>query len=127
MPIRLFVGNIPHRLDEAGLTKAFEDAGVTITGPKIIRDRDTGQPRGFGFVELADGTTLPQAGAIVAMGRTLRIEMAQAQERRSSSTASRPQRSDTAPPLVIEESRRRKPERPGRGRNRRDRDVGGRW
>ena len=126
MPIRLFVGNIPHRLDEAGLTKAFEEAGVTITGPKIIRDRETGQARGFGFVELAEGTTLPQAGAIVAMGRTLRVEMAQAQERRSP-PVSRSQRPEVT---AIEDSRERhsKPERPGRGRSgRRDRDVGGRW
>jgi len=116
MPMRLFVGNIPHGLEEAGLLKTFEDAGAIVTNPKILRDRETGNSRGFGFVDVPDGAVIPQAASLVVMGRTLRIEMAQVQERRA------------APPMVLEHSEGRglKPERPGRGLSR-GRDVGDRW
>ena len=51
---RLYVGNLPYTIDEAGLRSFFGDGvdGVKVTQVKIITDRETGRPRGFAFVEL---------------------------------------------------------------------------
>ncbi len=130
MTKRLFVGNIPHTLDEAGLSRAFEDVGVAVTNPKILRDRETGNPRGFGFVDIPDEQRTPETETIEVMGRLLRIEMAKDpdQDRPRSSRPRRPE--GPAQPTAMDDSRDRrgrKPERPGRGRSRRDRGVGDRW
>ena len=49
----LFVGNMSFDTTEGELRAIFEPYGE-ITSINIITDRDTGRPRGFGFVELAD-------------------------------------------------------------------------
>ncbi len=49
----LFVGNMNFDTTEGELRAIFEPYGE-ITSINIITDRDTGRPRGFGFVELAD-------------------------------------------------------------------------
>lgn len=53
MHTKLYVGNLPYETNESDLQTLFEGAGQvsTIT---IIRDRATGRPRGFGFVEMGD-------------------------------------------------------------------------
>ena len=49
----LFVGNMSFNTTEVELRSFFEPYGE-ITRIQLITDRDTGRPRGFGFVELAD-------------------------------------------------------------------------
>jgi RNA recognition motif-containing protein len=49
---KLFVGNLPFSVTEDSLRTLFEPHG-TIDKLALITDRDTGQPRGFGFVEMA--------------------------------------------------------------------------
>ena len=51
MSIRLYVGNLPHSMTEEQLNALFSEAGY-VASAKIITDRQTGQPRGFGFVEM---------------------------------------------------------------------------
>ncbi len=51
MSIKLYVGNLPHSLTETELNTLFSEAGP-VASAKIITDRQTGQPRGFGFVEM---------------------------------------------------------------------------
>ncbi len=51
MSVRLYVGNLPHSLTEEELNALFSEAGH-VASAKIIMDRQTGQPRGFGFVEM---------------------------------------------------------------------------
>ena len=51
MSIKLFVGNLPHEMTDAELNTLFSEAGP-VASAKIITDRHTGQPRGFGFVEM---------------------------------------------------------------------------
>jgi len=46
----LFVGNLDSELDEKLLYDTFSAFGVVITTPKIMRDPDSGNSRGFGFV-----------------------------------------------------------------------------
>ena len=81
---RLFVGNLSYDTDTDSLRSAFEEGGRTVTDVHIMVDRDTGRPRGFGFVELS--TDSEAQDAIQAMdgqnldGRPLRVN--EAQERR---------------------------------------------
>jgi RNA recognition motif-containing protein len=55
--VRLFIGNLPYNVTSEDLEKTFSQAG-TVTSARVITDRETGQSRGFGFVEMgsaADG------------------------------------------------------------------------
>ena len=56
MGMRLYVGNLPYSTDEHGLRALFGDGqdGRQVTQVKIVTDRETGRPRGFAFVEMAD-------------------------------------------------------------------------
>jgi len=51
MSSKLYVGNLSHETTETQLQTLFAEAGE-VTSAKIITDRQTGQPRGFGFVEM---------------------------------------------------------------------------
>jgi len=51
--MKLFVGSLPFDLTEEKLKELFEKFG-DITSVKLILDRDTGNSRGFGFVEFAE-------------------------------------------------------------------------
>jgi RNA recognition motif-containing protein len=53
MSTKLYVGNLPFQTTESDLQDLFASAGdvATVT---IVRDRATGQARGFGFVEMSD-------------------------------------------------------------------------
>ena len=50
--MNLFVSNLPHQLSEDELREHFSSCG-TVTSAKIIMDRETNRPRGFGFVEMS--------------------------------------------------------------------------
>jgi RNA recognition motif-containing protein len=51
MSIKLYVGNLSFDTTEEQLNTLFSEAGPVVSA-KIITDRHTGQPRGFGFVEM---------------------------------------------------------------------------
>jgi RNA recognition motif-containing protein len=51
MSTKLYVGNLSNETTETQLQTLFAEAGE-VTSAKIITDRQTGQPRGFGFVEM---------------------------------------------------------------------------
>jgi len=51
--MNLYVGNISFDTTEQRLRQVFEEFG-TVTSARLITDRDTGRPRGFGFVEMAE-------------------------------------------------------------------------
>ncbi len=84
MSIKLFVGNLPHEMTEAELNTLFSEAGA-VASSKIIIDRHTGQPRGFGFVEME--TKLEGQKAISMLngrsveGRPLAVNEARPQQR----------------------------------------------
>jgi cold-inducible RNA-binding protein len=62
MGTRLFVGNLSFNTTEVDLRDVFTQAGLSFTEIKIVTERETGRPRGFAFVEMAD-----QASATKAM------------------------------------------------------------
>jgi RNA recognition motif-containing protein len=53
MNTKLYVGNLPYETTESDLQTLFAGAGQVST-VSIVRDRATGQPRGFAFVEMSD-------------------------------------------------------------------------
>src|ERR1700744_3320865 len=75
----LFVGNMSFRTTESDLRALFEPFGA-ITRIRVVNDRETGQPRGFAFVEMANDDEA--AKAIAALdgkdfgGRNLKVNEA---------------------------------------------------
>lgn len=49
----LYVGNLPFLLTEDDVREIFEEHGI-VHSVKLINDRNTGKPRGFGFVEMEE-------------------------------------------------------------------------
>ncbi|MGC1492167.1 MAG: RNA-binding protein, partial [Candidatus Acidiferrum sp.] len=49
---KLYIGNLPFSATEDQLQEWFGQMGVTPSGVNLIRDRFTGQSRGFAFVEI---------------------------------------------------------------------------
>lgn len=80
MGSRLYVGNLPYSTSEQQLRSLFETGGRQVTEVKIVTDRDTGQPRGFAFVQL--GSDAEAQAAIQELngapfgGRTLTVNEA---------------------------------------------------
>jgi RNA recognition motif-containing protein len=77
---KLFVGNLPYTANEQDLQNFFADNGVTIDTVTVMRDRFTGQARGFGFVEINDDAAAQRAvegcHGKDLMGRTLVVNEA---------------------------------------------------
>jgi len=62
MGTRLYVGNLPFSADENAVLELFSQNDRTVKEVRLITDRDTGRPRGFGFVEM--GSDEDAEGAI---------------------------------------------------------------
>jgi RNA recognition motif-containing protein len=77
--MNIYVGNLSRETTEEDLREAFEAFGQ-VESVKIITDRDTGEPRGFGFVEMetkADGeSAISGLNDKELKGRTLRVNEA---------------------------------------------------
>ena len=58
---RLYVGNLPFSADETALRTLFEQNERQVEEVKLITDRDTGRPRGFGFVEMSNSEDASKA------------------------------------------------------------------
>jgi RNA recognition motif-containing protein len=59
--MRLYLGNLPFQATEVEVRGFFERAGFALDEIKLVRDRISGEPRGFGFVEIADRVTAEKA------------------------------------------------------------------
>ena len=80
MGSRLYVGNLSFGTTKETVQAAFEQAGEVVE-VKLITDRESGQPRGFGFVTMASSDAARKAisqlnGAMVD-GRALRVNEAE--------------------------------------------------
>lgn len=64
MAKNIYVGNLDYNLTEDELRDAFAAYGQ-VDNVTIMRDRDTGQPRGFGFVEMANSEEADKAIASI--------------------------------------------------------------
>lgn len=54
MSKKIYVGNLPFSASEDEVRELFSEYG-TVESVHLITDRDTGRPRGFGFVEMSSG------------------------------------------------------------------------
>lgn len=61
MALKLFVGNLPHSVSDGELSDFVTQAGFRVESAVVIQDKMTGQSKGFGFVELAEGENLQSA------------------------------------------------------------------
>ncbi len=77
--MEMYVGNMPFSMNETELRELFEAHG-TVDSVNIITDRDTGRPRGFGFVEMNDDEAARAAMAALdnstVGGRNLKVNEA---------------------------------------------------
>lgn len=79
---KLFVGNLPFTATEDSVRELFAPHG-TVEKLDLITDRDTGRPRGFGFVVMSDADASRAMQALDGKefdGRTLKVNEAQARE-----------------------------------------------
>lgn len=80
---KIYVGNLPFSANEATIRDLFAQHGA-VESVSLISDRETGKPRGFGFVEMS---TDDAAKAVTALngqpfgGRPLKVNPAQERER----------------------------------------------
>ncbi len=83
MAQRLFVGNLPHSITDVALNDFVMNAGFQVASAVVIRDKMTGQSRGFGFVELAETEDFQRAieglNGQVLEGRRLTVNEARPQ------------------------------------------------
>lgn len=82
--MKIYVGNLPFETTEDELRKLFEQHG-TVYEVALITDRDTGRPRGFGFVEMDDEHARTAIQALDGMelgGRNLNVNEARARQER---------------------------------------------
>ena len=61
MGTRLYVGNLPFSADESAVRSLFEQNERKVEEVKLITDRETGRPRGFGFVEMGNSEDADKA------------------------------------------------------------------
>ncbi len=85
MEKKLFVGNLPFSMSESDLETAFGEFG-TVESAVVIRDRETGRARGFGFVEMASPDEAEAAQRALDgkdfSGRPIRVNEAKPREDR---------------------------------------------
>jgi len=83
---RLFVGNLSWDTTEDTLRSTFEQGGRTVKDVHIVNDRETGRPRGFGFVELSSSqeaqAAMSELDGIEVDGRPIRINEARERQGR---------------------------------------------
>jgi len=77
---KLYCGNLPFQASEEDLAAQFSEAGVKTESVTLVRDRFSGQPRGFGFVEITDDGEAEKAIAALNgkdfMGRAMVVNEA---------------------------------------------------
>ena len=85
MAMKLYVGGLAYSFTEQELEALFAEHG-TVTSAVIIKDRDSGQSKGFGFVEMSDNAAAQKAmdalNGTEAGGRKLMVNEARPQEDR---------------------------------------------
>jgi RNA recognition motif-containing protein len=87
-PVNIFVGNLAFTVTEQDVRELFAPYGV-VDRINLITDRETGRPRGFGFVEMADDkaaqAAITELNGKELAGRALNVnEARQREERRPS-------------------------------------------
>lgn len=87
MAMKLYVGGLAYSVTEKELEAVFAEHG-TVVSAVVIKDRDSGQPKGFGFIEMSDDNEAKAAMAALngkeVSGRSIVVNEARPQEDRRS-------------------------------------------
>ncbi len=83
MSKRIYVGNLPFSASDDEVRDLFAQYG-TVDTVNLITDRDTGRPRGFGFVEMSDGAdeAIKALNQFEMNGRALNVNEARPRQER---------------------------------------------
>jgi cold-inducible RNA-binding protein len=88
----IFVGNLSYQTTQQDLDAAFAAYG-TVERVNIVTDRDSGQPRGFAFVEMSDAegarTAIDRLNGAELNGRALNVNEARPKPARTSGSGQR--------------------------------------
>lgn len=88
---KLYVGNLPFSASEETLRAVFAEYG-TVQTVSLVNDRQTGTPRGFGFVEMSSGDAAKAMQGLNGKdfdGRPLKVNEAQDRDRGGNSHSQR--------------------------------------
>ena len=84
MSRNVYVGNLPYRITDEDVRELFAQDGREVVGVNLIIDRETGKPRGFGFVELASEeqaeASVQALDGFMMGGRPLKVNIARPRE-----------------------------------------------
>ena len=89
MSSKIYVGNLPYSVTDSSLKSNFAEFG-NVSSAKVMMDRETGNSKGFGFVEM--GSAEAAQAAITALhgmsvdGRSIVVSLARPREERGSSS-----------------------------------------
>jgi RNA recognition motif-containing protein len=90
--MNIYVGNLSYNATEENLRQTFEAFGQ-VTSATIVKDKYSGQPRGFGFVEMPDQaeaqTAIKNLNGKELLGRQLNVNEAHARTDRGKSKGQR--------------------------------------
>ncbi len=79
MTKQIYAGNLSYSMSDESLQQLFQQHGQ-VTSAKIIRDRDTGRSKGFGFVEMSTDEEAEKAiqslNGTEVDGRSIRVNLA---------------------------------------------------
>lgn len=85
MPMKLYVGGLAYSVTDKELEAVFAEQGNVVSAT-VIKDRDSGQSKGFGFVEMADEKdgqeAIKQLNGKEISGRSIMVNEARPQEER---------------------------------------------
>jgi RNA recognition motif-containing protein len=74
--MNIYVGNLHYNIGDEDLKQVFEEYGE-VASVKIIKDRETGRSKGFGFIEMNDDSQAREAieelNGAELMGRTMKV------------------------------------------------------
>jgi RNA recognition motif-containing protein len=86
METKIYVGNLAYNTKEEGLKELFAQAG-TVASVALIKDRDTGQSKGFAFIEMSNQSEAEKAiqmfNGYTLDNRPLKVNLARPKEERS--------------------------------------------
>jgi RNA recognition motif-containing protein len=88
MDLKVYVGNLPYHITEDNLRDLFSQAGE-VASVALIKDRDTGQSKGFAFIEMGSQVDAEKAISMFndysVDDRQLKVNIARPREERGSS------------------------------------------
>jgi len=86
MSNKIYVGNLPYSVTDAVLKSNFAAFGG-VSSARVMMDRDTGQSKGFGFVDMASAeaaqAAIAELNGMSVDGRAITVTLARPREERS--------------------------------------------